>query len=229
MAAGVVGGNPGFGLFINENGRFRAFNSDNVEAELFHGAPDAPGVDVQLPGGPVLFDDVEFGEYADYISVPPSSYTVQLTPANDNSAILKTYKADLSDLQGQAITLFASGFYDGSQPEFQVWVAERDGETYPLEETVSTNELDSKLGNLQLAPNPTVTDLFVRFELTEMENLRYGVRDVMGRLMLEGDFGTVNAGKFTQKLDVGALPSGMYQLEILSDAGVRAMKFVVQE
>ncbi|MCE7926748.1 MAG: DUF4397 domain-containing protein [Haliscomenobacteraceae bacterium CHB4] len=229
MAAGVLGGNPGFGLFVNENGRSRAFNSANVEAALFHGSPDAPEVDVQLPGGPVLFDNVDFGEYADYISVPPSNYTIQITPSNDNTAIVKTYKADLSNLDGQAITVFASGFLTGGQPEFQVWVAETDGDTYPLEELVRTNELDGKLNDLQLAPNPTVADLFVRFDLTEAENLRYGIRDLTGRLVLEGDFGTVNAGQFAQKLDVGSLPSGMYSLEIVSDGGVRAMKFVVQE
>lgn len=229
MAAGEVGGNPGFGLFINENGRYRAFNSANVEASLFHGAPDAPEVDVQLPGGPVLFDNVAFGEYADYISVPATSYTIQVTPANDNNTVVKTYKADLTGLDGQAITTFASGYLLGGQPAFQVWVAQTDGETYPLDELVNTNELDDKLSDLQLAPNPTVSDLLVRFNLNESEALRYGIRDLTGRMTLEGDFGTVNAGPFVQKLDVGALPSGMYTLEIVSDAGVRAVKFVVQQ
>ena len=229
MAAGVVGGSPGFGLFINENGRTRALNSANVEASLFHGSPDAPEVDVQLPGGPVIFDNVEFGEYADYISVPPTEYTIQITPANDNTAIVKSYKADLSALAGQAITVFASGYLSGGQPGFQVWVAETDGETYPLDELVNTNELDEKLSDLQLSPNPTAADLFVRFNLNDSEALRYGVRDVTGRLMFEGDFGTVNAGEFVQKLNVSTLPSGMYHMEIVSDGGVQAVKFVVQQ
>lgn len=229
MAAGVVGGSPGFGLFMNENGRFRAFNSNNVEAALFHGSLDAPEVDVQLPGGTIIFDNVEFGEYGDYISVPPTEYTVQITPADDNTAIVKSYKADLSTLTGQAITLFASGYLGGSQPGFQVWVAQTDGLTYPLEELVKTNELDDKLSGLQISPNPTAADLFVRFDLNESEALRYGVRDVTGRLMLEGDFGTVGAGEFAQKLNVGSLPPGMYHLEIISDAGVQTVKFVVQQ
>lgn len=229
MAAGVVSGTPGFGLFVNENGRFRAFNSANVEASLFHGAPDAPEVDVQVPGGPVLFDNIEFGEFQDYISVPPATYTIQVTPANDNNTAVKTYQAPLGSLGGQAITVFASGFLGGNQPPFEVWVAQTDGLTYPLQEIVSTNELDGKLSNLQLSPNPTIADLFVRFELNEAEALRYGVRDLTGRLVLEGDFGTVNAGEFVQKLDVSMLPAGMYALEIISDGGVRAMKFVVQE
>ena len=94
---------------------------------------------------------------------------------------------------------------------------------------MNTNELDDKLSDLQLAPNPTVSDLLVRFNLNESEALRYGIRDLTGRMTLEGDFGTVNAGPFVQKLDVGTLPSGMYTLEIVSDAGVRAVKFVVQQ
>jgi hypothetical protein len=227
MAAGVVGGTPGFGLFINENGRERAFNSANVEASLFHGSLDAPDVDVQVQGGPVLFDNVTFGEFADYVSVAPAAYTIQVTPADDNNAIVKTYNADLSTLTGQAITVFASGYLTG-QPGFQAWVAETDGDTYPLEEIVKTNELDDILGNFGISPNPAFDNLLVRFNLSGSEALRYGIRDVAGRLMLEGDFGTVNAGAFAQQIDLGRLPSGMYQLEIVSDAGLRVMKFAVQ-
>ncbi|MCW5924517.1 MAG: DUF4397 domain-containing protein [Saprospiraceae bacterium] len=229
MAAGVVGGNPGFSLIVNDDARHRAYTAGNVEASLFHGSPDAPAVDVQLAGGPVLYDDVAFGEFADYISVPPSTYIVQVTPADNNAAVLKTYRATLNNFGNAALTLFASGFFSSGQPGFQVWAAEANGNTFPLEELVSTNELDTKISNMQLAPNPTVADLFVRFNLTETENLRYAVRDVTGRMVYEGDFGTVNAGYFAQRLDVGFLSPGLYQLEIVSDAGIRTMKFVVQK
>ncbi len=228
MAAGVVGGSPGFGLFINENGRNRAFNSANVEAELFHGSPDAPEADVKLQGGPVIYDNVSFGEFTDYLSVPPANYVIQVTPADDNNAVVKTYLADLSSLGGQAITVFASGYLAGGQPGFQVWVAETDGTTYPLEEIVRTNDVPGGLRDLRIAPNPAVDNLFVRFNLDEAKALRYGVRDATGRLMLEGDFGNVGAGEFSQKLDLGRLPSGMYQLEVVSADGVQAAKFVVQ-
>jgi len=68
----------------------------------------------------------------------------------------------------------------------------------------------------------------VSLSLTESESLRYGVRDVTGRLMLEGDFGLLSAGEFAQRVEVGQLAAGMYQLEIRSDAGIRTQKFVVQ-
>ncbi|MBK7937875.1 MAG: DUF4397 domain-containing protein [Lewinellaceae bacterium] len=50
-----------------------------MEASLFHGAPDAPEVDVQLQGGPVIFDNVTFGAFTDYQGVPPATYTIQVT------------------------------------------------------------------------------------------------------------------------------------------------------
>ncbi|MCB0544669.1 MAG: DUF4397 domain-containing protein, partial [Saprospiraceae bacterium] len=228
MAAGIVGGTPDFGLFINENGRSRALNSANVEASLFHGAPDAPDVDVQLKDGPVLFDDVTFGAFADYISTAPAVYTIEVTPADDNSAVIKTYNADLSSLTGQAITLFASGFLTGGQPGFQMWVAETDGSTYPLEEIVAANEPEQTLSALQISPNPAVDELYIRFDLGETVSVRYGVRDVAGRLMMEGDFGKLGAGAFTQRIGLENLPPGMYQMELISDGGMRALKFAVQ-
>ncbi len=107
-------------------------------------------------------------------------------------------------------------------------MAETDGTTYPLEEIVRTGDLAGGLSDLRIAPNPAVDNLYVRFNLDEAKALRYGVRDVTGRLMLEGDFGNVSAGEFSQKLDLGRLAPGMYHLEIVSGDGVQAVKFAVQ-
>ena len=149
-----------------------------------------------------------------------------MTPANDNSTIVKSYSADVSSLGGQAATVFASGFLAG-QPGFEVWVALTDGTTFPLPVLVSANELDNKLQELRLVPNPAVSETWVRFDLTEGTNLRYAVRDLAGRMAAEGDFGFVPAGPFAYRVDVGTLPSGMYNLEIRSENGVQVQKFVV--
>ncbi|MBN8679986.1 MAG: DUF4397 domain-containing protein [Chitinophagales bacterium] len=228
MASGVVGGNPGFELIVNENARFKALESGNVEFSVFHGSPDAPEVDVTLFGGPVLVDNISFGEFSSYLSVPASEYVISITPADNNNVVVKSYLAPLTDLEGEAFTVFASGFLSGQQPDFEVWVALFDGFTFPLPEFVRTNELDNKLSDVQLSPNPASQDLTVSLTLAEAENLRYAVRDVAGRMMLEGDFGQVGAGEFAQRIEVAQLPAGMYQLEIRSDAGLRTQKFVVQ-
>jgi hypothetical protein len=214
-------------LYINDNGRARALNTPDVDLVLFHGAPDAPQVDVKVQGGPVLFDNLSFGEFSGYVSVPPAEYIVQVTPANDNNTVVQSYKADVSTLNGQAATLFASGFLNG-QPGFEVWAALADGTTFPLPVFVNTNELAGKLKSLQVSPNPAIDNMLVRFDLSGAEALRYHVRDLTGRLMTEGDFGLVPEGPFAQKLNLAGLPSGMFQLEIVSDAGIQVQKFVVQ-
>jgi hypothetical protein len=70
--------------------------------------------------------------------------------------------------------------------------------------------------------------LTVRLNLNEPAELRYAVRDVAGRMVMEGDLGQLNAGEYAQRLEVAQLPAGMYQLEIRSEAGLRTEKFVVQ-
>jgi hypothetical protein len=229
MAAGVVG-NPTtpFELLINENGRDRAATGSGVDLNLFHGSPDAPEVDVVVPPGLVVFDNIEFGEFSNYVNVPATSYVVNVTPGNNNNTVVASYTADVTSLGGQAATIFASGFLSSGQPGFEVWVALTNGLTFPLPVFVSTNELDRQIESLSLSPNPAIDDLMVRFDLSENRPLRFRVRDLAGRLMMEGDWGTAFAGANAQQLQVGQLSSGMYIMEIVSDNGVKSAKFTVQ-
>ncbi|HAD13566.1 MAG TPA: hypothetical protein DCF33_14155, partial [Saprospirales bacterium] len=228
MASGVVGGTPGFELIVNANGRSRAQNPSNAEFAVFHGSPDAPEVDVTLFGGPVLVDNISYGEFDNYLSVPANDYVISITPANNNNVVVQSYSAPLSGLAGEAFTVFASGYLMGQQPGFELWVALSNGFTFPLPVFVSTNELDNKLSEVRLSPNPASQELTVRMNLNESAELRYAVRDVAGRMVMEGDLGQLNAGEYAQRLEVAQLPAGMYQLEIRSEAGLRTEKFVVQ-
>ncbi|MDO8970698.1 MAG: DUF4397 domain-containing protein, partial [Saprospiraceae bacterium] len=228
MASGVVGGTPGFELIVNDAARMRAQNSANAEFTAFHGSPDAPEVDVTLFNGPVIVDNLSFGEFSPYVSVPASDYVISVTPANNNNVVVESYFAPLTGLEGQAFTVFASGFLTGGDPSFELWVALTDGTTFPLPVFVSTNELDNKLASMKLSPNPASQEILVQLELTENESLRYAVRDVAGRMVMEGDFGQLTAGEYAQRLEVGQLTAGMYLLEIRSEKGLRTQKFAVQ-
>jgi hypothetical protein len=99
--------------------------------------------------------------------------------------------------------------------------------TFPLPLNVSTNELDRQIESLSLSPNPAIDELMVRFDLSENRPLRFRVRDLAGRLMMEGDWGTAPAGANAQLIQVGELVSGMYIMEIVSDNGVKSAKFTV--
>jgi hypothetical protein len=94
------------------------------------------------------------------------------------------------------------------QPGFEVWVALADGTTFPLPVFVSTNDLDGKLQSLRLAPNPAVSETWVRFDLTEGADLtlcgarRDGPHGCRGRLR-------VGAGRdrLPSAMEVGTLPA----------------------
>ncbi|MBS1614282.1 MAG: DUF4397 domain-containing protein, partial [Bacteroidetes bacterium] len=118
IASGVVG----TGFAANPNGLDITFDlkalgaaqtagtGANVDFNVFHGATDAPGVDVRLSnGGALLVNNLKYGNGTGYLSVPAASYLIDLL-VEDSSAVVNTYIADLSTLSGGAATVFASGF-----------------------------------------------------------------------------------------------------------------------
>ena len=103
-------------------GREASANGTDVDLLFYHGSTDAPEVDVVNQGTPV-FDDVSYGQFQGYGTVPAASYVLDVTPGNDNSTIVASYTADLSGLGGGAAVVFASGFLSGDTPAFAPWVA----------------------------------------------------------------------------------------------------------
>lgn len=97
---------------------------------VFHGATDAPVVDIfesALVEATVV-DDLGYGEFAGYLPLPTLDLTVQVRDQY-NSAIVAAYSAPLAtlDLGGSALVALASGFLDPAMnsngPAFGIWVA----------------------------------------------------------------------------------------------------------
>ena len=86
----------------------------NVDFVAYHGSTDAPAVDVLANGG-VLVDDLTYGDFSSYFSVPADVYTLDVTPAADNSTVVASFEADLSGLGGGSAVVFASGIPQPSQ------------------------------------------------------------------------------------------------------------------
>ncbi|MFK7846020.1 MAG: DUF4397 domain-containing protein [Rhodothermales bacterium] len=124
-------GNPAFDLYIGE-AREAAATGGNAEFQVFHGSPDAPTVDVAARGAGILVDDISFGEFAaDYLSVPPASYDLDIQTA-DNSATAASFNADLSGAADAALTVLASGFLapaTSDDPGFGLLAVFADGTT----------------------------------------------------------------------------------------------------
>jgi len=142
MASGVISGglpdNPegistAFSLFPTTGLRTSSGSGTMVDIIAYHGAPDAPTVDVIAQGVGELFGDLAYTDYAaDYVSVPADSYTLWVTPGDMPEGPVATFTADLSGLGGGAAVVFASGYLAGSPEAFGLFAALSDGTVVEL-------------------------------------------------------------------------------------------------
>lgn len=144
IASGVVGSgfavNPNsistaFELKLLAPARRSSFNSGKVEFAVFHGATDAPAVDVNLTGGSTLVPNAQYGAGSAYLSVDPTWYAIDIAAAG-TSTVVASYVADLSSLSGGAAVVFASGFLapaaNNNGPAFGLFAALADGTVIEL-------------------------------------------------------------------------------------------------
>jgi hypothetical protein len=145
MAAGVLDpagfpANPDgvgttFNLYI-QPGLLTADPGSGVSLLAFHGAPDAPTVDVNAVGVGTLFGGLTFTDFDGYLSVPAANYVLEVTPAGLPGSVVASYVAPLEGLGGGAAVVFASGFLSaplaGDLPSFGLYAALPDGTVLPL-------------------------------------------------------------------------------------------------
>jgi hypothetical protein len=100
-----------FNLEIYEPAREASGSENNTDLIVFHGSTDAPVVDVTLPDGTTLVNDLVYSEFSDYLSIPTRDLIVQVRTA-DGETVVKAYRAPLSTLElvGDALTIVASGY-----------------------------------------------------------------------------------------------------------------------
>lgn len=112
-----------FDLFAVADVREEAADGSEVDFFVFHGATDAPAVDVRA-GETVLVDNASYGDATSYLSVAPDLYNLDVTLTGDAEAIAASFTVDLSASAGASAVVFASGFLN---PE-----ANNDGASFAL-------------------------------------------------------------------------------------------------
>jgi hypothetical protein len=114
----------------------------NTDVLVFHGATDAPNVNVVESGvgAGTIISNFGYGEFSGYLSLPTRDYTLQITDITQRIVVAE-YAAPLRTLglEGQALTVLASGFLNpednNNDPEFGLWVAlASGGDLIPLPE-----------------------------------------------------------------------------------------------
>jgi hypothetical protein len=114
FAVNPDGRSTAFTLFVKAMARENGTSSD-VDFFVLHGSTDAPTVDVLARRVATLVDDAAYGDITPYVTVPPASYVLDVTPGSDNLTIVASFETDLSGLGGGAAVVFASGFLNPSE------------------------------------------------------------------------------------------------------------------
>ncbi|MCF8371096.1 MAG: DUF4397 domain-containing protein [Bacteroidales bacterium] len=205
-----------FDLIPIMDAREASMDMGKVDVLVFHGATDAPMVDVNETTVPVieLVNDLSYGESQGYLELNPGAYELEIAVASNGNAV-KKYDANISGLQGNAITIVASGFLDPAMnnngADFGLWVATAaGGEMLQLPEvTLSSPEIsETSAESFSIYPNPSTDLIQVEGYIGEVQVKVYSVS---GKLMFEKLL-TVN-----NHIDVSSLSVGSYILQIISD------------
>lgn len=206
-----------FTIFGKDMAREAATSVDNVDFFVLHGATDAPTVDVIARDVATLVDDAAYGDITDYISVPPASYLLDVTPGNDNETVVATFEADLSSLAGGAAVVFASGFLapDEGQPAFGIYAALPNGTVVAFGLVTSIND-DFNAGivnSFELAqnyPNPFNPSTTISFAIPQKELVTVKVFNMVGQEVATLVNREFESGVYKVNFDAGQLGSGIY-------------------
>jgi len=83
-----------------------------AKVRFVHVSPNAPAVDVTLPDGTTLFDNIAFKQASNYLEVQAGTYTLQVRDETGTVVVLT-----LNDVQlgaGKVYSVFAVGLLNGT-------------------------------------------------------------------------------------------------------------------
>ena len=227
FAANPDGRSTAFSLFVKSGVREAAADNSTVDFFAVHGATDAPTVDVIARGVATLVDDAAYGDLTGYISVPPSVYTLDVTPGANNSVIVATFSANLSTLGGGAAVVFASGFLDPSMNNngeaFGLFAALPNGTVVPFSNTTGIEETIDFSGGL--FPNPVADVLNISMRSNTTDAVIVTITDVTGRIVVQRSK-TFAAGEIL-RMDVNDLKEGVYSCTLSSGSSKVSKSFLV--
>jgi hypothetical protein len=201
--------------------------STNTDVLVFHGATDAPTVDVQAVSVATIVDDISYGEFDGYLELPTAVYVLNVTDAS-GATVVASYLAPLStlNLDGEAIVVLASGFLDPSVNSngegFGLWVAlTSGGALIPLPISTSVNEMAAS--SVQVYPNPAVDQLSINLSSDVAENTIVEILDMTGALVAT----FASNGHSRMDVNVSSLASGSYMVRLVNNQEVQTIKFQV--
>jgi len=220
-ASNPDGRNTAFTLLIKTMAR-ETGTSNDVDFFVLHGVTDAPTVDVIARNVATLVDDAASGDITGYISVLPTTYTLDLT-LSDGTTLVRSYIANLSTLGGGSAVVFASGFLDPISNQngeaFGIFFALADGTVGQFPEGVAsveniTSGIPSAYELAQNYPNPFNPSTTINFTILNSEFVTLKVYNIIGSKVATLVNENLSAGSYRFNFDAQNLASGVYFYEL---------------
>jgi len=220
----------GFDLYPISDAREAAAQGNNVDILVFHGATDAPAVDI-LAGDARLVENLSYGTSAsEYLEVPAGVYTLGVAPTG--GAPIAQFTADVTELAGSAITVLASGFLTPSAnqggPAFGLWVALASGGALielPAA-SVSVREWNALPGGINVMPTPASSNATISFANPSNAPVLIEIIDVTGSVVFSQQR-EVGQGSTTLSLPLSGFSDGVYRARVVSGNFVSTSPVVI--
>jgi hypothetical protein len=224
-----------FDVYVYQGAREMALNGSNTDILAFHGATDAPVVDIVEigAGAGTIVDNLSYGIFDGYHALATANYSLDVRDESGTTTV-GNFDAPLSDLNldGRALTLLASGFLDpennSNGEEFGLLAVMSDGTSIMLTNTTGMKDPQLDISSLNVFPNPAFTGITIAYELKEPGRLILEVMDVTGRLVRSVELGRQRPGIYEEKINVEGLTGGLYLLNVRTDKEVISKKLLVQ-
>ncbi len=229
VANGIIsatGYNPAeaFDIYVYGMGREVAAQEANTDVLVFHGATDAPEVSVwEIGAGAGELFTFEYGDFAEYLELETADYILDIL-ASGESVVSFNAPLENLELEGQAITVIASGFLNtennSNGEEFGLFVALADGgELIALPEYTPTGIeaiADKNISNIKIFPNPTSTNLNIEFEVSNNSKVSIDIYNILGSRVANIYNKSNEIGFKSINFDVSSLPKGIYIVSIIN-------------
>lgn len=225
---------PAFNLAVFANAAERSTNPMNTDLLVYHGATDAPAVNVVADGAGTLFSNLIYGAFSGNNYSPLASstsagdYTLRITNTAGTTTVA-SYGAPLNTLgtSGLALTVLASGFLDPSVnsngASFGLYAALPSGG--PLVPLPPLNTITTGVSNINFAsqvkvyPNPVTDQLII--SNTGEGTLTYEIRDFSSRLLKTGTMTETAA-----TVEMTDMADGIYFLKLTQNGEQATIKLV---
>lgn len=229
-----------FNLIANANVREKSLNmTTNTDVLVFHGATDAPAVNVVTSSGSTVVANMAYGTFnsAGYLQLPSNTaagnYTLHITNVPGTSTVA-SYVAPLNTLgtTGNALTVLASGFLtpanNSNGPAFGLWAALPTGGNLiqlPSLTTTSIKELSQAVEVVKLFPNPAETMISVGITAANDELTVINIYNLEGKLVKQSSQ-ILSNGVNSVMINIDELNSGAYFVTAIHGNMIEKGKFI---